>query len=65
MTGETILDVVFIGLVLILLLTFEKSTESTLGGSEAELVLIVLKYMIIYYIFTCEGERSCENRVDT
>ena len=48
MTGETILDVVFIGLVLILLLTFEKSTESTFGGSEMELVLIVLKYM--YYL---------------
>ena len=46
MTGEIMLDV-FIKLVLILLLTFEKSTESTLGGSEAELVLIVLKY---YYL---------------
>jgi hypothetical protein len=44
MTGEIMLDV-FIRLVLTLLLTFEKSTDSTLGGSEAELVLIVLKYM--------------------
>ena len=40
MTGEIMLDV-FIGLVLVLL-TFEKSAESTLSGSEAELVLIVL-----------------------
>jgi hypothetical protein len=49
---------VFIGLVLVLL-TFEKSAESTLSGSEAELVLIVLKY---YYLRAME--RSCENRVN-
>jgi L-asparagine transporter-like permease len=57
MTGEIMLDV-FIGLVLVLL-TFEKSAESTLSGSEAELVLIVLKY---YYLRA--KERSCENRVN-